>query len=221
MKLAMSIGIRTVATAGHSRFGIISLVPRLVMLFATAFFAPAAFAATSSTSAEMEMLRVQIEASPTPEAELRYLTLFPKTFDEFTKTFMVLESPNEELEKTSWKHMELLQRLSVKHPRAVLDIWLSNSATAKYDADAVSQLQTQLAAYAATETRTFAAELNAKTNVQRRNIVTFLADVESFSAYPEYSTILSNLKKLGQPQLRRLFLEAKATRQKCRHSSAK
>ena len=51
----------------------------------------------------------------------------------------------------------------------------------------------------------------------RRSIVTFLADKENFDAYKDYATLLDNLEKLGQPELRHLFLEAKTKRMKYRH----
>ncbi len=172
----------------------------------------------SPTSAEMERLRIQIETNPAPEAEIRYLALFPKTFVEFKKTFSNYTPPDVELYKTQNEHLRLLEKLAAKHPRAVLEIWLSVSANATYDADAVSFFRSQLLEYAAKETKTFAAAIMAKPEAQRRNIVTFLADRENFDGSPDYATILSNLEKLEQSKLRRLFLDAKAKRMKYRHA---
>ena len=216
-----SVRVALSATA-QTLFGIIKFLPRCAASLGMAFIALVACAAVPPTSAELEALRIQIEATPTQEAEARYLALFPKTFTEFTKTFAHTSTPEglgyQELEKTSWQHLELLERLAVKHPRAVLDIWLSVSANAHYDADAVSQLQHQLAAYAAKDTKTFATEIMTKSDVERRNIVTFLADVENHSAYDDYATIIVNLEKLGQSKLMSLFLDAKTQRMKYRHA---
>ena len=210
------------SAAAQAFFAITWFLPRGVALLGMVFIALVACASVPPTSAELEVLRIQIEATPTPEAEARYLALFPKTFAEFTKTFAHTFTPEglyyQELEKTSWQHLELLEQLAVKYPRAVLDIWLSVSANAHYDADAVSQLQHQLAEYAAKDTKTFATEIMTKSDAQRRNIITFLADVENHSAYEDYATILNNLEKLGQTKLRRLFLDAKAKRMKYRHA---
>ncbi|MEK6748643.1 MAG: hypothetical protein AABY83_05490 [Pseudomonadota bacterium] len=178
----------------------------------------------SSNSSELERLRIQIETNPTSEAELRYLALFPKTFADFTKTFSFQRSPsgvalpNEELERTHEEHLGLLEKLAAKYPSVVLDIRLNVSIDGRWDADAVSYLRSQLTEYAAKETQTFATALMAKTEVQRYSIVKFLADVEGISRYPAYATIANNLEKLGQPALKRLFLDAKTQRMKYRHS---
>ena len=66
---------------------IVTFLLRLATVLGSAFVALAACAAMSPTSAEMERLRIQIEVNLTPEAEVRYLALFPKTFAEFTKFF--------------------------------------------------------------------------------------------------------------------------------------
>ena len=172
----------------------------------------------SPASVELERLRIQIAANPAPEAELRYLALFPKTFAGFKKTFHNFTPPDVELYHTHMEHLDLLESLAMKHPREVLEIWLSVSANATYDADAVSFFRSQLLEYAAKETKTFAAAIMAKPEAQRRNIVTFLADRENFDGSPDYATILSNLEKLEQSKLRRLFLDAKAKRMKYRHA---
>ena len=220
MKPTLSGGIyparRARPATVQTGFAIIKGLPRFAAALASIFIALAACAAMSPTTAELERLRIQIEANPTEEAEVRYLALFPKTFNEFTKIFMTLRSPDE-LEKTSWEHLKLLEKLAVNHPRAVRDIWFGVAANAEYDADAVSQLQGQLAAYAAQDTQSFATQLMSRPEAERRNIITFLADKENFDAYKDYATLLSNLEKLGQPELRRLFLDAKTKRMKYRH----
>ncbi|MEK6747955.1 MAG: hypothetical protein AABY83_01955 [Pseudomonadota bacterium] len=215
---------RTRSVTARAWCVIIKCLPQIMVALGSAVAALAAHAAMSPTSVELEKLRIQIEAHPIPDAELHYLALFPKTFAEFTKIFSFQYSssgyalPNEELEKTHAEHLRLLEKLAMKYPQQVLDIWLSVSIDGKESADAVSYLQSQLAEYAAKETEIFAAALLAKPDAQRKSIIKFLADVENFSGYPEYETILGNLEKLGHTKLRRLFSDAKAQRIKYRHS---
>ena len=210
------------SAVGWSESTIMKLALRFVATLSIVFIAFTACATyacvLSQQSADLESRRRMLESNPplTHETEAQveglYLKAFPKTFVEFRKVFA------DELELTHPEHMLLLKRLADRYPRVVLDIWLSVSANAHYDADAVSMLQHQLAAYAAKETKTFATELMTKSDVERRNIVTFLADVENYSAYEDYATIISNLEKLGQTKLRHLFLDAKAKRMKYRHT---
>lgn len=184
---------------------------RLICLLTVLLLGSPGYAGVSDESSHLESLRKAIEPSPSSEIEQRYLDAFPATFVKFRSMF-----DSDELYRTHIDHLELLEKLFEKYPEKVIAIWLGVATNGVWDADAIGILQDQLAKYGAKDTNGFAKALLGRSSQQRSSIIRFLADVENHHAYPEYQTIMVNLKALGYGGLYDLFASAKTERMKRR-----
>lgn len=182
----------------------------LVLLLACS----ASLASVSPQSAQLEQLRKDVEANPSPAIEVRYLETFPASFESFRKTFYGADL--DELYPTHTEHLQLLERLQKRYPEKVLKIWLGVATNGSWDADALSHLQHQFVSWGSTNTKELAAALTSRPTKDRLSIIRFLADVENHSVYTEYQAIMNNLQMLGAKELYKEFANAKEQRIKRR-----
>ncbi len=175
-------------------------------------------ATVSPASEKLERLRQQVEKSHDPVVEKQYLDLFPSSYTRFSQTFYGKDLKTlDELSDKTEEHLSLLNALSVKYPSKVLNIWMGVATNGHWEADAVGILQDQLVQYAVTHTQEFVSVLLAKPLKERLSIIRFLADVENHHSYPEYVSLMENLKRLGYEELYQQFAEAKQDRMKRHH----
>ena len=172
----------------------------------------------SSTSAQLEKLRLRAESTQNKSDELAYLRAFPKNYDAFKLTFYGKNlDALDELYDKHMEHLNLLDRLSKKYPNRVLSIWLSVAINGKWEADAIGILQHQLINYAAAHTKHFAESILKKSQNQQLSIIKFLADVENHYSYNSYQETQTNLENLGYKELSEQFRKAKQVREKQPH----
>ena len=177
----------------------------------------------SKRAIQLESLRINAVKNPNKKTEIAYLNAFPRTFKGFCFLFnnidfesTEIDDPNDlsELTDKYVKHLNLLNKLSKKYPNNVLSIWLNVSINGKWDADAVSLLQDQIAKYVAKHTKHFVSELEKKSKSDQLSIIKFIADVAGHDIYYEYMEIIKNLKKLKKTKILKYFLEARKERMK-------
>ena len=181
------------------------------LTFALIFVAAAqAQGVISPNSFRLDTLRKAIESRQSNPPNREYLRRFPKTCWDFKRIFY--GSNLDELSPAYEQHMALLQRLYSKYPQTVVSIWFGIATNCAWDADALSEVQDQLARYGSRQTKAFAETLNSIPRVKRQSIIRFLADVENHRAYPSYKIIQINLKKTGYRRLEKEFEQAKANR---------
>lgn len=172
------------------------------------------YATLSEQSARLESLRKAIELKPNDlKLESEYLNDFPSSYKSFTDVFYGQGDQFDELYSVYLQHMQLLDRLDKKFPKKVKAIWYGVAEGGPWDADALGELQQQLAQFGANNTREFAEDLANKPAKDRLKIIDFLnGGVENYDAYPEYATILKNFHSLGFSELYRQFKTAKEKR---------
>lgn len=185
---------------------------RYALLLLTVVAVAPAFSVVSSDSARLEALRLSVEKDHDPDVERRYLDSFPSDYQTFRRMFMGNNDDFDELMDRTEAHLSLLESLSHRYPDKVLNIWLGVAKNGHWDADAVAMVQDQLARYAASHTREFASALVEMPSEDRTNVIRFIADVESYGAYPEYPEIMEHLHRLGYDELQRQFAEAERAR---------
>ena len=147
------------------------------------------------------------ENSDDSSVQEQYLKAFPHTYRDFLGLFDYHRELYDGYDFTS-----VLPSLAKYHETEVGNLLTQLSKDAQKEADAPSHLQHATAAYASRYTRTFALLLNRLPEKERMHLIVFLADVENFSAYPDYQTTIDHLKSLGQNRLAKEFEAARKKR---------
>ena len=148
-----------------------------------------------------------------PEDEFlrsKYVNDFPKTFAEFCRIFN--PSDSKELYDGSYVFLEMFDDILKGHPRDTVGVLLGLSVNATYDADAPGNLQHILASFICSNYDFFISPFSQLARSGQQNIITFVCDVENFSAYAEFDCIIRVLKEKGNSELARRFLTAKEER---------
>jgi hypothetical protein len=81
-----------------------------------------------------------------------------------------------------------------------------------WNADAVGDLQHQMAKLAASDTSTFAKQLLQESRAERASVIRFMADIENHAVFYEYGEIISNLRSLNMGWLADEFELAREVR---------
>jgi len=142
----------------------------------------------------------------------RYLSCFPRNY----AVFLHLFEPGQELYDGS-EYIDALSRLATNHENTVGQILVQLSKDAKYAPDAPSYLQQATTKYASQHAQIFASIVRHLSIEERAHVITFLADVENYSAYPEYQETIHELDKLGEKRLVEQFQIARRERQSKPH----
>jgi hypothetical protein len=145
-------------------------------------------------------------------AQMRYLEAFPKTYKEYLQ-FFDLGQPLAD----GHEYVDAISPLAENYELPVGTILVNLSQDAHYDADAPAYLQNATAEYAAHHTKTFVSLLKRLPSANEANLITFLADVENHSAYPQYQLIVDHLKALGETALADKFELARTKRKRQPH----
>ena len=148
-----------------------------------------------------------------PEDELlrsKYINDFPKTFAEFCRIFD--PSNFKELYDGSYVFLEMFDDILKERPRDTVGVLLGLSVNATYDADAPGNLQHILASFICNNYDSFISPFGKLARSGQQNIITFVCDVENFSAYAEFDCIIRVLKEKGNTELEKRFLAAKEER---------
>jgi len=151
----------------------------------------------------------------TPEdrtVQTRYLEAFPATYKEYLQLFD-LDQPLYD----GHEYVEAMSSLANNHELAVGRLLVNLSKDAHYEADAPSYLQHATCRFAGEHTKTFLSLLKRLPPVKQANLITFLADVENHSAYPEYQVVIDRSKALGEVGLVHKFESARSQREKQPH----
>jgi len=114
-------------------------------------------------------------------------------------------------------YIQILGTLATAHELEVGRLLVQLSKDAHYEADAPSYLQHLTAAYGSKHPVTFATLLKELSPKDRSNLITFLADVEVHSSYPEYQNIVKELRARHQIELAKQFELARENRQRKGH----
>jgi len=144
--------------------------------------------------------------------QLNYIEAFPQNWKEFLSVFQPRDLS--QLYPKYMKYIELLDSIRSKHPVAIGNLLINLATKAKWEADATGKIQHMLASYSASHTIMFAELLNAKTQSEMENVVTFIADVESYASYSEYQEIIDSLKTIKEINLSEQFEKARQLRMK-------
>lgn len=140
---------------------------------------------------------VALRNSPRDTAvQQTYLRAFPHNYKDFLALFEV----GHEL-YDGHDFIEPLSSVGKQHPLELGELLVALSKDAHYEADAPSSLQQTTATYAIEHSRTFVALLKQLPPAKQRQLITFLADVENFPAYPEYQEIIDHLNRMGEQKL--------------------
>lgn len=164
---------------------------------------------------KLETLRIAAEEQNSPEAARAYLAAFPHSFAAFKETFATSSSSS--LESKYVEHMNLLEKLSVKHKAEVATVWLDVSVGALWDADAIGVLQDQVTRFAATDPVSFATAISKRDLADQKSIVRFLADVENPGANNEYQRAILGLRTHKCDALAKEFEYARDQRARAPH----
>jgi hypothetical protein len=142
------------------------------------------------------------------DVEERYLNAFPRSYADFLSLF----DYRREL-ADGHDYIDVLPSLAKLHDEEVgALLWDSARALAR-TLTPPSSLQAGTATYGSQHTATFAILLEKLSPADRAHVISFLADVENFRGYPEYQTIIDNLKKSRQHALANEFEAARTKRQ--------
>lgn len=148
-----------------------------------------------------------------PEDEFlrgKYINDFPKTFAEFCRIFH--PSDFKELYDGSYVFLEMFDDILKERPQDTVGVLLGLSVNATYDADAPGQLQRILANFICNNCDFFIGPFSKLARSGQQNIITFVCDVENFSAYTKFDCIVRVLKEKGNTDLAKRFLAAKEER---------
>lgn len=140
----------------------------------------------------------------------RFLKDFPKTFSEFRQIFN--PSNFKELYDGSYVFLKMFDDILKERPQDTVEVLLGLSVNATYDADAPGKLQHILANFICNNYDFFISPFSKLASSSQQNIVTFVCDVEDYSAYAEFDCIVRVLKEKGNAELEKRFLAAKKER---------
>jgi hypothetical protein len=143
-------------------------------------------------------------------AQHHYLTAFPHSFTRFQAYFGAGGALADGYE---CDYIFALSTLQSHHVAEVGSLLVGLSKDAKLQGNAPNCLHNVMANYGSHFTKSFAAFLHQLSPQQREQLINFLADVESAN-YPEYRTIIQNLKGLNESDLAKEFQQAQAERSK-------
>jgi len=194
-------------------------VTRALLFFVCVFVSYGSVQTTGkqgASSASVTKLRgalAELERTPGDRtAQIRYLEAFPSTYKEYLLLFDLGQPLYD-----GHEYVESLSSLATRHEQMVGSLLVSLSKDAHYDADAPSYLQHATCAFAGEHTKTFLTLLKQLPPHKQANLITFLADVENHSAYPEYQVVIDRLKALGEVMLAKKLEDARAEREKQPH----
>lgn len=151
---------------------------------------------------------VELRKSPNdPLVQQHYLQAFPQSYKDFLELF---DSGRPLYD--GHDYIEALSLLAKGQKTQVGELLINLSKDAHYQGDAPGYLQNATAVYGSHYTKTFAQILKLLPDIKRRNLISFVADVENYRAYPEYQMIIDRLEKLGDSVIAEEFKEARAKR---------
>lgn len=181
----------------------------LLLLGTISQFAPAQGKHFSSGGGKLKDIWAELQRKPNDTIlQKQYLAAFPHNYESFLGLF----DYNRELYNEGHEYIEMLPRLARCHEREVGELLVKLAGDAHYEADAPSYLQHATATYGSQHTKMFVRSLKRLSPGKQAQLITFLADVENFSAYPEYQRIVDHLKSLGENDLAHKFEVAREKR---------
>jgi len=155
-----------------------------------------------------------LKATPNSRtAQHHFLKAFPRTYKKFQAYFGTggaLADGNE------CDYIFALSALQSHHVAEVGSLLVQLNKDAESQGNAPSCLHNVMANYGSRYTKRFAGLLHQLSAPERGQLIDFLADVES-ATYPEYQTIIQNLKGLNEPDLAKEFQQAQMERSKQSH----
>jgi hypothetical protein len=155
-------------------------------------------------------------------AQRKYVKQFPSDYQTFAKVF---DPPDfGYLYRSCFDYIDVFHTISNNFPHEVCkklvslskdgELYLKQSA---FIADAPALLQQTTIQVGVNHPDQFLDVVHQLSGNQKKDLATFLADVESFSAYSEYQSLLDTLSNRRESRLLELFLEAKQARMMFRH----
>jgi hypothetical protein len=145
------------------------------------------------------------------EARAYYLESFPNNAKSFKEIFCMTDHTG--LYSNSYQYIHVLDELSKYHEHEVGRLLINLGSELRWEPDAVAHLQHALARYAANHTKTFSIIMNSElTDNEVKSVIAFIANVENFAYYPEYTLIINNLYHMGDDELSTKFRIAKDKR---------
>lgn len=164
----------------------------------------------SRRARELTRALVALRNKPRDTAvQKEYLQAFPHDY----KEFLALFDFGHEL-YDGHDFIDPLPSLGSQHPVELGELLIGLSKDAHYEADAPNYLRHATATYAVEHSQMFARFLKQLPPAKQQQLITFLADIENFRAYPEYQEIVDHLKGIGERKLAIDFEEARAKREK-------
>ena len=186
----------------------IRLIIVFFLMFSKAYSQTLIPAATKVRSA-FEKLSADINSK---KLQRDYITAFPAD----TKTFLsVFQTENfDQLYKRSDTYIFALEKCAGTFPTEVISKCVDVGRSLVWDADAVGYLQDISINLATRHLRIFIVKFKTLTKTEQDSLIAFYADVENYSAYPEYQELSDRLVGAGEKDIAKRFEVARTKRMK-------
>jgi hypothetical protein len=170
----------------------------------------------SSKAKQIISAFAQLKKHPdSKEDQLNYIKIFPENSTEFLQIF----DPSDfgQLYDDSYQYIEAFVKLGKYYPIAIIKRSITIGKSLVWQADATGQIQQEIVLMGNTHPAIFiklVKSLNAKEQI---HLITFLADAENYSAYPEYKQLIKSITNAGEKRLAKQFIDAMHKREKQNH----
>jgi hypothetical protein len=141
------------------------------------------------------------------ESKMKFIAEFPNTFKQYLDIFQ--HKYSSQFDHAVGTILELLGFIAEEYPKQCVNLLVSLSSEAKYDADAPGTLQYIFTNFFIKNPDLTILKIKRLNIPKQENIASFLADVESIRTYQEYQNILDILKNRNETKLYDIFVEAK------------
>ena len=141
------------------------------------------------------------------KSKVKFIKEFPNTFQKFLDIFQ--QKNFSQLYLVSGTCIDVLEFIANEYPERCVDLLVSLSSEAKYEADAPGALQYTFTNFFIKNPDLTISKIKQLSLSKQKNIASFLADVETIKTYSEYQNILDILKNRNEIKLYKIFAEAK------------
>jgi hypothetical protein len=186
---------------------------KIITLFI--FFIIPMGAFTQSLSFKIGWLRTSYnelkENSGSSDKQLAYIQNFPSDSTSFMDIFQPADYKH--LYKESHDYINTFFSLSTNHPNEIIDKSINIGEYLIWQGDATGDMQHGIVDLGNSNTKIFASKLHSLTQSHKAHLISFLADVENFTAYPQYQSLINSLNKIGEKTLADEFVNARTLRE--------
>lgn len=143
--------------------------------------------------------------------QLYYLDTFPDNQQDFIAVF----NPSDYGQLyDGHDYINAFLKLDQYYPARVISKAINIGKGLTWDADAINYLQSGIVDLCNRHIKIFIRKLKSLSPKEQSHFITFLADVENYSAYPAYKQLIKALTAVGEKDLADRFKEAMLKREK-------